>query len=139
MYEDTIKDFWGGGSWINTSLIGNLHRVYESILKTGMVSPTFDGHIPDKNATEISYLIEDKTKIPYEVVIEFLRSLFYLASTGVIEYKYYDPVGYKEVKEATSDGPIKNILDEAGKKFNLLLIGGGAIIGLVIVNKFMKK
>jgi len=135
IYEDTIKDFWGGGSWINTSLIANLHKVYESILKTGKESPTFDGHVPDDNATEISHLIEDKTRVPYQVVIEFLRSLFYLASTGVIEYKIYDPVGYREVKDATSEGPIKDVLNEAGKKINLILLVGGAVAGIYILNK----
>ena len=139
MYEDTIKDFWGGGSGINTKLIGTLHRVYESYLLKGKTPPTFKGHEPDKNATEMAYIIEEKTKVPFTVTIEFLRSLYTLASTGVMEYKIYDPVGYQEVKEATTDFSIKSFFEQASGKMNLLIITGGIIAGLFLISKVNKS
>lgn len=140
-YEGTIKDFWGG-SGLNTGLVKTLHKYYESYLLDGMPPPVFDGHVPDSTATEMSYSLEETTKIPYTVNMEFLRSLYTLARSGEIAFKYYDPVSYSQVKEETGDFNFKDLFETASGKVNVFLIAGGvaaAFLMFTYMNQLSKR
>ncbi len=140
-YEGTIKDFWGG-SGLNTGLIKTLHKYYESYLLSGMSPPVFDGHVPDSTATQMANDLEETTKIPYAVNMEFLRSIYTLARNGEIAFKYYDPVRYAQVKEETGAFDFKDIFRTAGDKMNVFLIAGGVAAALLMfsyMNQLSKR
>lgn len=144
-FEDNLKSFWGAGG-MNTGLVKNLQNVYTELLVKGYKLPNFSYGVPDQYATIMAEAISKNTATPQEVTIVFLSSLYSLTANGTIDYKLFNPLGYKEtietIEQAEPKTGISQVVEETGKTLNKVLIVGGLAVGaylLANVNKIFKR
>lgn len=144
-YEDNLKSFWGAGG-MNTGLVKNLQNVYTELLVKGYKLPVFSYGVPDQYATIMAEAISTNTATPQQVTMAFLSSLYSLTSNGTIDYKLFNPLGYKEtietIEQAEPKTGISQVVEETGKTLNKVLIVGGLAVGaylLANVNKIFKR
>lgn len=144
-YEGNLKSFWSAGGK-NTTLVKNLQKVYTQYMIEGNQPPTFTGGNADTYAVYLSEQLSNDTATPQPVTLEFLRALYTLTQKGKIDYKLYNPVGYKETAEVITESKPKTginlVLEQTGETLNKVLIVGGLAVGaylLANVNKFIKR
>lgn len=143
-YEDAAKSFWGP-SGKNTSLVKSLHVVYTRYMTEGNEPPVPTEAI---TSTYTSYLVKNisfETGIPTEVVTAFLIAMYDLVQVGQIEYKLYNPMGYKKSIESAEQAKPKTginlFAEQAGDTLNKVIIIGGLAVGaylLTNINKLRK-
>lgn len=141
-YESILTSFWGAGG-TNTGLVKNLHNVYTSYIASGVQPPVFNGGANDAASTgQLSKDISTDTATPEIVAMQFLRSIYDLTRSGVIDYKLYDPVGYKETIETIEQIKPKTgvvlVAEKTGEVFNKVLIVGGLAAGAYLLANLTK-
>lgn len=144
-YEDNLKSFWGAGG-MNTTLVKNLQNVYTELLVKGYTLPNFTYDIPDQYANIMAEAIAKSTATPQPVTLAFLGALYELTANGTIDYKLFNPLGYKEtvetIEQAEPKTGISQVVETTGKTLNKVLIVGGLAVGaylLANVNKIFKR
>ena len=144
-YESNLKAFWGAGGK-NTTLVKNLQKVYTQYMVEGNQPPTFTSGNADTYAIYLSEQLSSDTATPQPVTLEFLRALYSLTQKGKIDYKLYNPIGYKETAEVIRESKPKTgvslVLEQTGETLNKVLIVGGVAVGaylLANVNKIFKR
>lgn len=143
-YEDTAKSFWGP-SGKNTALIKNLHTVYTRYMAEGNEPPVPTEAISSTYTSDLAKSISFETGVPTEVTMAFLIAMYDLVQVGQIEYKLYNPMGYKESMESAEQAKPKTginlFAEQAGGTLNKIIIIGGLAVGaylLTNINKLRK-
>lgn len=140
-YDKNLKAFWGP-SGKNTTLVKNLHNVYTQYMMQGNQPPKFVAGQPDQYADYLSQSLSADTATPSIISMEFLKALFNLTQNGRIDYKLYNPIGYKEtvetIQEAKPKSGISLVAQETGKIMNKVLIVGGLAIGAYLLTNITK-
>ncbi len=89
-----LKDFWQAGGK-NVTLVKNLSREYLALQARGSRPSDFSTGTYDSNTYDTALKMSNALNVPINITVSFLKSIFYLASQGKIEYSKWNPRGYE--------------------------------------------
>lgn len=133
--------------YVNNKNIKTLLQLYLYYIQRGYkpIKPVINGTVKKWNTQDysLSKIMSEKSNIPQIVILNFFSALYDLSRIGKVDYKLYDPLTAKTIKESSKNITGNVVLSNIGKSLfmglNLvpvvLLISGAYLVYTMIPRK----